>query len=195
MIQTLMSQKRPSLLLVKSEIYSSITLIHHELDSYLSRYYSITRMTTQVPDSEAPGCFSSQPSNGLFISVKTRLLAEKEVFYTNFLYILKVITPSFKQEYSANDRVLFPYFAFANLVNPAGKLERVKALALSLLQVTAIHTYPYIQVDIELSGPYCPKGNRVTHKKLQDRPDITYMEKEKCVLCVKELSLLPLIIY
>ena len=71
------------------------------------RLYSISRMTTLVPDSEAPGHFSQQPINGLFVSIKNSLLKESGVE-------------------AANDRVLFPYYAFANLVNPVGRLEKVK---------------------------------------------------------------------
>ena len=44
-----------------------------------------------------------------------------------------------------------------------------------------------LQVDIEINGPYCPKGKRVTHKTLANRPDIPFLEKSECILCMKEI--------
>ena len=52
-----------------------------------------------------------------------------------------------------------------------------------------LNIYLLTKVDIELNGPYCPKGNRVTHKKLLNRPDIEYLDKEECALCSKEISI------
>jgi len=113
MTPRLTSQKRPSLHLAKG-LMNIITCdgadLHHlvivMIIMGIIRFYSVSRITTLVPDTEAHGCFSQQPSNGLFVSIKRSLLME--------------------QNFAANDEVLFPYFAFANLVNPTGRLELVK---------------------------------------------------------------------
>ena len=82
--RVLMWRQKPFLPLVKSKSYdnNSTAVIHINTrinTATYTRYYSIMRVTTAVPDSEAPGAFTQHPSNGLFISIPIETLKEQEV--------------------------------------------------------------------------------------------------------------------
>ena len=47
------------------------------------RLFAIDRMTTLVPDSEAPGSYTQQPINGLKISISNTLLKEQGLYNSN----------------------------------------------------------------------------------------------------------------
>ena len=86
-------------------------------------------MTTLVPDSEATGSYTQQPINGLRISISNTLLKEQGPYNrsTNIIQLILMLT-TIASGAAANDRAYFPYYAFANLINPMGRLELVKEL-------------------------------------------------------------------
>jgi len=108
------------LVLPQLHIQLKLTINQHRL-------FAIDRLTTLVPDSEAPGSYTQQPTNGLRISISNTLLKEQgsynsDINITHVTLMLTAIVPGA----AANDRAYFPYYAFANLVNPMGRLELVK---------------------------------------------------------------------
>ena len=85
---------------------------------------------------------------------------------------------------SVDDQKFFPFYAFANVIDTEGT-HSYASFTEDQTHTTGIVTLH--KFDIELLGPRCPNGSRLTHVD-QFRDQFDYIDKDDCPHCRKEYA-------
>ena len=124
--------------------------------------FNIRDQTALMADTLTDSSLQRVGINGLLISIDRKLIVDSAG--------------------SVDDQTFFPFYAFANVIDTEGTHPCISFIVTQTHNIGIVTLHKF---DIELLGPRCPNGSRLTHVE-QFRDQFDYIDKDHCPHCQKE---------